>query len=136
MNRIKVVICGKEYFLKTEEDSTYIYNLARALDKRINIIMDNANVSSQSASVMVALSLLDDLKHSDRELSTAKQTIADMQETVSSVELIKGERDDALKEIKTLKTKIKELENSIKLKDLEKAIPETNTTSKSKADKK
>lgn len=136
MNRIKVVICGKEYFLKTEEDSTYIYNLARALDKRINIIMDNANVSSQSASVMVALSLLDDLKHSDRELSTAKQTIADMQETVSSVEIVKSERDDALKEIKTLKTKIKELENSIKLKDLEKAIPETNTTSKSKADKK
>lgn len=130
MNRIKVVICGKEYFLKTEEDTTYIYNLARALDKRINIIMDNANVSSQNASVMVALSLLDDLKRTDKELNSAKQTIADMQDTVSSVQFVTKERDDALKEIKRLNIRIKELENTIKLKDLSEDIP------KSKSDKK
>ncbi|MGN1410961.1 MAG: cell division protein ZapA [Oscillospiraceae bacterium] len=134
MNRIKVVICGKEYFLKTEEDASYIYNLAKALDKKINSIMNSANVSSQSASVMLSLTLLDDLKRVDKELNNAKQTIADMQETISSVDYIKQERDNALKEVKRLNTKIKELENSIKLKDLEKVIPET--PSKSKSDKK
>lgn len=134
MNRIKVVICGKEYFLKTEEDASYIYNLAKALDKKINSIMNSANVSSQSASVMLSLTLLDDLKRVDKELNNAKQTIADMQETISSVDYIKQERDDALKEVKRLNTRIKELENSIKLKDLEKVIPEN--PSKSKSDKK
>ena len=39
MNRLKVVICGKEYALQTKEDATYVYNLGRALEKKINSIV-------------------------------------------------------------------------------------------------
>ena len=33
MNKVKVVICGKEYCLQTEEEPTYVYALARKLEK-------------------------------------------------------------------------------------------------------
>ena len=33
MNRLKVVICGKEYALQTKEDATYVYNLDSSLSK-------------------------------------------------------------------------------------------------------
>ena len=36
MNKVKVVICGKEYCLQTEEEPTYVYALARKLEKRNN----------------------------------------------------------------------------------------------------
>lgn len=133
MNRVKVVICGKEYFLKTENDTTYIYNLARALDKRINMVMDNANVSAQSASVMVALSLLDDLKTADKELNIANQNVDIMQDKISYIDAITKQRDDALKEVERLNVKVKGLENSLKLKDLGKVTSES--TSKSKESK-
>ncbi len=130
MNRIKVVICGKEYFLKTEDDATYIYNLARALDKKINLIMDTANVSAQSACVMVALSMLDDLKTTDDELTLSKQKILDMQDDRKKLLDVTAERNSALEEVKRLNVRIKELENTIRLKDMGNNIPENTNKSK------
>ena len=78
MNRLKVVICGKEYTLQTKEDATYVYNLGRALEKKINSIVETNNVSAYNASVMVALSLLDDLKHLDKELSKLQQSYSEV----------------------------------------------------------
>ena len=60
MNKVKVVICGKEYCLQTEEEPTYVYALARKLEKNIaEIVGNNTNISVYSASVMIALSTLD-----------------------------------------------------------------------------
>lgn len=121
MNRLKVVICGKEYILQTNEEPTYVYNLARALEKKINSLVDNNNVSSYSASVMVAMSLLDDLKHLDREYSKTQQSIAE-------VDKIREQRDIALKEIKKLKEKISQLEDAQKFKESGGIIPEYYTS--------
>jgi len=117
MNRLKVVICGKEYILQTKEEPTYVYNLARALEKKINSLVETNNVSAYNASVMVAMSLLDDLKHLDKEHSK-------VQHSLSEIDKIKEQRDAALKEIKRLNAKIVQLEDSRKFKDLGGVIPE------------
>ena len=117
MNRLKVFICGKEYILQTDEEPTYVYNLARALEKKINSIVDNSHVSGYTASVMVAMSLLDDLKRLDREHSKTQQSIAE-------VDKIKEQRDMALKEIKKLNARITQLEDAQKFKNLGGVIPE------------
>ena len=45
MNKVKVVICGKEYCLQTEEEPTYVYALARKLEKSISeIVSGNTNM--------------------------------------------------------------------------------------------
>ncbi|MCC8068289.1 MAG: cell division protein ZapA [Ruminococcus sp.] len=120
MNRLKVVICGKEYTLQTKEDATYVYNLGRALEKKINSLVESNNVSAYNASVMVALSLLDDLKHIDKEYSK-------LQQSCSEIDKLKEQRDVAFKEIKRLNAKITQLEDSQRFKELGGVIPEYYT---------
>ena len=62
LNDVKVIICGKEYKIKTSESPNYVFALARALVAKISSIMDSGSGSSPyAASIMVALSVLDDL---------------------------------------------------------------------------
>ncbi|MDE6102506.1 MAG: cell division protein ZapA, partial [Ruminococcus sp.] len=46
LNDVKVIICGKEYKLKTSESPNYVFALARALEAKIN---DNMNSGSGSS---------------------------------------------------------------------------------------
>ena len=62
LNEVKVIICGKEYKLKTAETPNYIYNLARSLESKINAMIESGNgISPYSASIMVSLGLMDDI---------------------------------------------------------------------------
>ena len=60
LNDVRVMICGKEYKLKTSESPSYVYSLAKTLEEKINRLANNGS-SPYSASIMVALSILDDL---------------------------------------------------------------------------
>ena len=42
LNDVKVIICGKEYKLKTAESPNYVFALARNLEAKINEIIENA----------------------------------------------------------------------------------------------
>lgn len=44
-NKVKVVICGKDFTLQTAESSNYVFGLARTLESRIMEITD-ANSSA------------------------------------------------------------------------------------------
>ena len=59
-NRVKVVICGKNYSLQTDESAAYVISLAKELDGRINAFMEENNASFPSAAVMTALALMDE----------------------------------------------------------------------------
>ena len=89
MNKVKVVILGKDYTLQTEESPNYVYGLARALNKsraRIDEVCDESK------------SYVDDAGRA------------------------RIERDAALKEIEMLKSKVAQLENSLRLKKLKDSI--------------
>ena len=74
LNEVKVVICGKEYKLRTSETPNYVYALARALEAKINEMMNSGSGSSPySASIMVALSILDDLNKSNQKLDSIRK---------------------------------------------------------------
>lgn len=116
MNRIKVVICGKEYTLQTEEESIYVYSLAKKLEKKI---ADIPNASAYNASVMVGFSLLDELQKAKEEISGLRSQINDYIDEASKARM---ERDDALRENAILKGKVSKLESDIKLKQLKDSI--------------
>ena len=116
LNRIKVVICGKEYSLQTEEQPSYVYNLARHLESQINdMVTNNEGVSTYSAAVMIALSALDDVNKANENIDNIRSQIKDYVDDAGKARI---ERDEAQREIDMLKTKIQRLENELKLKKL------------------
>lgn len=117
-NEVKVIICGKEYKLRTAESPNYVFSLARALESRINA-MSNSGTSPYSAAIMVALSLLDDLNKANEKLDGIRDQ---SKEYVDEAGKSRLERDAALKEIEVLKSKIVQLETVSKLKQLKDSI--------------
>lgn len=130
MNRVKVVLCGKEYVLQTEDAPSYVYQLAKSLEKRISDITENKpSVSAHSAVMMVALSTMDELTKANNSVEVIR---AQVKEYVDEAGKARLERDAALREIDVLKAKVEQLENLLKLRDLKDSI---GSAPKPKADK-
>ncbi len=120
LNDVKVIICGKEYKLKTSESPNYVFGLARSLESKINSHVNSGSGSSPySAAIMVALSLLDDLNKANQRLDSIQEQ---SKEYVDEAGQSRIERDAALKEIDVLKSKITQLEARVKLKELSESI--------------
>ena len=120
LNEVKVMICGKEYKLRTAESPNYVYSLARVLESKIDEIVNAGSGSSPyTASIMVALSLLDDLNKSNQRLDNIR---SQTKEYVDEAGKTRIERDAAVKEIEALKAKIVQLENMVKLRQLKDSI--------------
>jgi len=119
-NAVKVVICGKEYTLKTTETPNHVYELARVLERKINQNMEKGPSTSQyAASILVALQLLDDLSKANKQLESVRDQTKDYVDEAGKCRI---ERDCALKEIEVLNSKIVQLENMVKLRQLKDSI--------------
>ncbi len=113
LNKVKVVICGKDYVLQTEEPPSYVYGLAKILEKKLDAICtSNSSVSAYSAAIMVALSTLDDLSKSQANLDNIRMQA---KEYVDEAGKARIERDAALKDVEILKAKIEQLESDRQL---------------------
>lgn len=120
MSRVKVVLCGKEYVLQTEEVPSYVYQLAKTLEKRISDITEKSpRISAHSAVMMVALSTMDELTKANTGVEVIRSQV---KEYVDEAGKARMERDAALREIDVLKAKIEQLENLLKLKSLKESI--------------
>lgn len=121
MNKVKVVICGKDYVMLTAESPNYVYGLARTLEHKIGDSMDRLGVSQYNAAIMAALSVLDDLhKANARVEEISEQT----KRYVDDAGRARMERDAALKEIEVMRSRIEQLESSLRLKKLKESIPD------------
>ncbi len=120
MNRIKITVFGKDYFIKSEESEDYYTKLALKVDKSISDFMkSSANFTAQSATVMTALSAFDEIEKITEVSDNIRKQIKDYADETAKA---KAEREEALKEMESLKQKIGELENKIKVESLKSAI--------------
>ena len=112
LNKVKLVICGKEFVLQTEEPPSYVYGLSKMLEKKINeLCSGNSSISQYSASIMVAMSTLDDLNRAQTNMENVRQQA---KEYVDEAGKARIERDNAIKELNAARGKIEELENEMK----------------------
>ncbi len=119
-NKVKVTICGKEYALQTDETPSYVMGLAKRLDKQITDMVNSSdNISVQAAAVFIALSSLDEANKSNQSIDNIRTQIKDYVDDAGRARL---ERDEAVKEMEFLKTKLACLENDLKLKKLKDSI--------------
>ena len=113
MNKIKVNICGKEYSLKTAENASYVLNLAAELEKKINDMVDSGNgISIQTAAILIALSAMDDVRKANESVDNIRTQIKQYVDEAAKAML---ERDEALKDKESLKSKLSGLENDLKI---------------------
>ncbi len=103
MNRIKIILAGKEYTIQTEESGSYVKQLAESLNKKIEEFMqENESVSMTSASMLVALGLMDDcIKASSDKDNLRKQVIDYLEEATRS----RTEITELKKELSALREK-------------------------------
>lgn len=115
-NKVKVTICGKEYSLQTDEVPSYVINLAKKLDTQINSMMESSdNIPITTATVLVALSALDEAHKANENLDRIRTQIKSYVDDASTARSDCEEKD---KEIALLRTKIVSLENELKIKKL------------------
>lgn len=119
-NKVKVTICGKEYALQTDESTSYVLGLAKRLDRQITELVNSSdNISVQAAAVLIALSALDEASKSNESIDNIRTQIKDYVDDAGRARM---ERDEAVKEMELLKTKITSLENDLKLRQLKDSL--------------
>jgi len=114
--RVKVVLCGKEYILATEDSPSYVYQVAKTLEKRISDITEkDPRISPHSAVIMAAFSTMDELTKANNAVEVIRTQLKEYVDEAGQARL---GRDAALREIDALRAKVEQLENLLKLRDL------------------
>ena len=114
-NKVKVVICGKDFTLQTAESSNYVFGLARTLESRITEITDaNSSASPFTAAIMVGLATLDDLNKANAKLDSIRDQSKEYVDEAGKPRL---ERDAAMQQVEALKSRIAELERELREKN-------------------
>ena len=125
MNKVKVTICGKEFSLKTDEAPSYLIGLAKKVDTEIYKMASSAdNISIQSAAILVALSAYDDAQKANDSIDNIRTQIKEYVDDACQARL---ERDEAVKNEKSLLARISALENELQIKKMKSDIDEQLT---------
>ena len=105
-NKVRLTIAGAEYSIITEEETKYVKDLGRELDRAITKIMKaNNRISTTQAAVLAALDFADECKKATQTADRLREPIMDYLDDASSA---KSKADWARHESESLK---KELEN-------------------------
>ena len=125
MNKVKVTICGKEFSLKRDEAPSYLIGLAKKVDTEIYKMASSAdNISIQSAAILVALSAYDDAQKANDSIDNIRTQIKEYVDDACQARL---ERDEAVKNEKSLLARISALENELQIKKMKSDIDEQLT---------
>lgn len=126
-NKVKITICGKEYAIQTDETTPYVIGLAKRLDRMISEMINSSdNISVQAASVLIALSALDEANKSNESIDNIRTQIKEYVDDAGRARIERDaaikQRDEAVGEMEGLKTQITLYENAAKLKKLRDSI--------------
>ena len=74
-NRITVNICGEDYTLVAEENTTYMEQVASLVDKKMSEIIAGAKVGRSDAAVLAAVNLADELLKSEQTAENLRRQV-------------------------------------------------------------
>lgn len=109
-NKVKLCICGTEYFINTDEDVKYMLELGDELDDRLSkIIRENPRISITQAAVLAALEYAD---AENKAAQTAENLRSQIQEYLedsararTDAEISKREAERLSKELASYRNK-------------------------------
>ena len=74
-NRITVNICGEDYTLVAEENTTYMEQVASLVDKKMTESIAGAKVGRGDAAVLAAVNLADELLKSEQTAENLRRQV-------------------------------------------------------------
>lgn len=112
INKVSVIICGKEYKLQTDETPEYIMALAALVDKEINdVLRAKPNFGTQNAAVFAALTSLDEAKKARDSIDNIRSQIKFYVDDAAKARVTSTK---ATVELREMKARVQELEKTIK----------------------
>ncbi len=117
MSSVKVSIGGKSFSVSTDDDESRIKGLAKKLNEKITEFMGVSKVQYSDAVSLVALMLIDDLDNSQKKVDFLRRKFVEVQESynekVASLEESYNEKVASLEE--SYNEKVASLEESYKV---------------------
>lgn len=112
-NRVKLHICGTDYYITTEDDAEYTQSLGAQLDETISGMMrDNGRLSLTQAAILASLDAMDAYRKSessaDNLRSQIREYLEDSARARMEVEVSRREVDRLNREIQNLRAKLAE----------------------------
>ena len=109
-NKVKLNICGVDYFINTDDDVKYVQELGDELDLRLNKLMrENARISVTQAAVLAALEYADLAKKEEQSAENLRSQIQgyleDAARAKSNAEVSRREAERLGKELATLRAR-------------------------------
>ncbi len=112
-NKVKLTICGVNYFINTDESVEYTENLGKRIDERMSQILKSGSlITMTQAAVLVALEMADELSKSEANVDNFRSQIKDYLEDSAKA---KSERDYYKRELERYKTEAKFKNDQINL---------------------
>lgn len=104
-NKVKLNICGVNYFITTDESVEYTEELGRKIDGRMSEILKAGSfITVTQAAVLTALEFADSLTKSESDSENFRNQIRDYLEDAGKA---KSERDYYKRELERIKTEAK-----------------------------
>lgn len=103
MNKVKVMICGSEYTLCTDEASEYVRELSGRVERAMKELLETPRVSLSQAAVLVALEQADS---AEKALRASDNLRAQMKEYLDDNARARMEADRLRQENSLLRQKL------------------------------
>ncbi len=109
-SKVKLSICGADYFINTDEDPKEIQDLGKELDTRMGKMMhENARISVTQAAVLAALESADLAKKAEQSAENLRSQIQEYLEDAAraktNAEVSRREAERLGKELSTLRAR-------------------------------
>lgn len=112
-NKVRLNICGVNYFICTDEDVEHTEELGALIDSKMSEILKGTSfVTATQAAVLVALDLANELSKSENSVDNYRNQIKDYLEDAAKA---KSERDYYKRELERYKTEAKFKNDQINL---------------------
>ncbi|MBQ2092595.1 MAG: cell division protein ZapA [Clostridia bacterium] len=106
-NKVKVSICGTDYYITTEDDPKYVLELANGLDERLTkIVHENTRLSITQAAILASLDYADTAK---KATDTADNLRAQIKEYLEDSARYKMEAEVAKRDVERLEKELASL---------------------------
>lgn len=112
-NKVKLTICGVNYYINTDESVEYTEQLGKMIDDRMSEITKNCSfITATQAAVLTALEFADSLSKSEKDAENFRTQIRDYLEDAGKA---KSERDYYKRELDRVKAEIKFKDDQLNL---------------------
>lgn len=109
-NKVKLTICGNDYYIYSEDDPKYVSELGNDLDEKLSkLVHENSRLSITQAAILTSLDYADEAK---KAIDSADNLRSQIKEYLEDSARYKMEAEVARRDIERLNREIQSLKSN------------------------